>query len=151
MHLLVTDQQVFLWTLLLTVPCLPKVAWPRKTLTLFQMIKSLIVSGAVVTAAALASPVSAGSVYVNPEFNTGIGTDSGVGGAILEGHIGYEFDNGAYMQVGPAALFPDDGEMEDIEISGKAGIGSGPLYGEVSFITGDETTVGVKVGSKFKF
>ena len=41
--------------------------------------------------------------------------------------------------------------MEDIEISGKAGIGSGPLYGEVSFITGDETTVGVKVGSKFKF
>ena len=35
--------------------------------------------------------------------------------------------------------------MEDIEISGKAGIGSGPLYGEVSFITGDETTVGVKV------
>ena len=115
------------------------------------MIKSLIVSGAVVTAAALASPVSAGSVYVNPEFNTGIGTDSGVGGAILEGHIGYEFDNGAYMQLGPAALFPDDGEMEDIEISGKAGIGSGPLYGEVSFITGDETTVGVKVGSKFKF
>ena len=102
MHLLVTDQQVFLWTLLLTVPCLPKVAWPRKTLTLFQMIKSLIVSGAVVTAAALASPVSAGSVFVNPEYNTSVGTDSGVGGAILEGHIGYEFDNGAYVQVGPA-------------------------------------------------
>ena len=55
------------------------------------------------------------------------------------------------MQVGPAAIFPDDGDMEDIEISGKAGIGSGPIYGELSFITGDETTIGVKVGSKFTF
>jgi len=115
------------------------------------MNKLLIASGAVSMAAALASPAFSGDLYLNPEFNTAIGTDSGVGGAILEGHVGYEFDNGAYVQVGPAALFPDNGEMEDIEISGKAGIGSGPLYGEVSFITGDETTVGVKVGSKFKF
>lgn len=125
--------------------------WQRKTLTLFQMIKSLIVSGAVVSVAALASPVIAGEVYVNPELNTSVGTDSGVGAAILEAHVGYEFDNGAYVQVGPAAIFPDDGDMEDIEISGKAGIGSGPLYGELSFITGDETTIGVKVGSKFTF
>nr|BAR24825.1 unknown [uncultured Mediterranean phage uvMED] len=115
------------------------------------MIKRLVVSGAVVSAAALASPALAGEMYVNPELNTSVGTDSGVGAAILETHVGYEFDNGAYVQVGPAAIFPDDGEMEDIEISGKAGIGSGPLYGELSFITGDETTVGVKVGSKFTF
>ena len=120
-----------------------------KTLLTLPMIKRAI--GAIGTAVVLGSPVYAGSLYVNPEFNTGVGTDSGVGGAILEGHVGFEFDNGAYVQVGPAALFPDDGEMEDIEISGKAGIGSGPLYGEVSFITGDETTVGVKVGSKFFF
>ena len=116
------------------------------------MFKLLGVSGAVAIAgAALASPATAGSLYLNPEFNTSIGSDSGVGGAILEGHIGYEFDNGAYVQFGPAASFPDSGEMEEIEISGKAGMSSGPLYGEVSFITGDETTVGVKVGSKFKF
>ena len=115
------------------------------------MLKSLIVSGAVVSAAALASPVIAGDLYVNPELNTSVGTDSGVGAAILEGHVGYEFDNGAYVQGGPAAIFPDDGDMEDIEISGKAGIGSGPIYGELSFITGDETTIGVKVGSKFTF
>ena len=109
------------------------------------------VTGAIGLAVALGCPVYAGSLYVNPEFNTAIGTDSGVGGGLLEAHVGFEFDNGAYVQVGPAAIFPDDGEMEDIEISGKAGIGSGPLYGEVSFITGDETTVGVKVGSKFAF
>jgi len=115
------------------------------------MIKRLVVSGAVVTAAALASPAFSGQVFVNPEINTSVGTDSGVGAAILETHVGYEFDNGAYVQVGPAAIFPDDGEMEDIEISGKAGIGSGPLYGELSFITGEETTVGVKIGSKFTF
>jgi hypothetical protein len=115
------------------------------------MLKALIASSAVVGSAVLASPASAGSLYLNPEFNTSIGSDSGVGGAILEGHIGYEFDNGAFIQVGPAASFPDSGEMEEIEISGKAGMSSGPLYGEVSFITGDETTVGVKVGSKFNF
>lgn len=125
--------------------------YPMKTLLTLPMIKRLVVSGAVVSAAALASPVLAGEVYVNPELNTSVGTDSGVGAAILEAHVGYEFDNGAYMQVGPAAIFPDDGDMEDIEISGKAGIGSGPLYGELSFITGDETTIGVKVGSKFTF
>ena len=45
-------------------------------------------------------------------------------------------------------LIPDSGESE-IEISGKAGIGSGPVYGEVSFITGDELTVGIKAGAKF--
>ena len=115
------------------------------------MIKRLVVSGAVVSAAALAGPATAGQVFVNPELNTSVGTDSGVGAAILETHVGYEFQNGAYVQLGPAAIFPDDGEMEDIEISGKAGIGSGPIYGEVSFITGDETTVGVKVGSRFSF
>ena len=116
------------------------------------MIKFFSALSVAASVAALAPmSVTAGSLYLNPEFNTSIGSDTGVGGAILEGHIGYEFDNGAYIQVGPAASFPDSGEMEEIEISGKAGMSSGPLYGEVSFITGDETTVGVKVGSKFNF
>ena len=77
-----------------------------------------------------------------------IGTDSGFGAAIVEGHVGYDFDNGAYVQAGPALLVPDSGET-DLEISGKAGISNGPLYGEVSFITGDEFTVGIKAGAKF--
>ena len=73
-------------------------------------------------------------------------------GGGCEGHIGYEFDNGAYIQVGPAASFPDSGEMEDIEISGKAGMSSGPGYTEVSFVSGDDdTSINLKVGSKFKF
>ncbi len=85
------------------------------------------------------------------EFNASSVSYDGVGGAIREGQVGDEFDNGVYIQCGPAASFLDAGEMEEIEISGKAGMSSGPLYGEVSFITGDETAVGVKVGSKFKF
>ena len=116
---------------------------------MIKLFSALSVAGSVAALAPMS--VTAGSLYLNPEFNTSIGSDSGVGGAILEGHIGYEFDNGAYIQVGPAASFPDSGEMEEIEISGKAGMGSGPLYGEVSFITGEETTVGIKIGSKFKF
>jgi hypothetical protein len=114
------------------------------------MLKTLLVSGAVVSAAAvLASPAQA-DWYVNPELNVSAGLDSGVGSGILEGHIGYDFDNGAYIQAGPAAIFPDAGEKE-IELTGKAGISGGPLYGEVSFSTGDELGLGFKTGAKFSF
>ena len=57
-------------------------------------------------------------MFVNPELNTGFGTDSGFGSAIVEGHVGYEFDNGISVQAGPALLIPDQGESE-LEISGK--------------------------------
>ena len=114
------------------------------------MFKLLIASGVAVSAAALASPATAGELYLNPEANFGVGLDSGVGGGIVEGHIGYGFDNGAYVQVGPALLLPDAGENE-FEISGKAGISAGPLYGEVSFITGEELSLGFKTGAKFSF
>ena len=60
----------------------------------------------------------AGEVFVNPELNTGFGSESGFGSAIVEGHVGYEFDNGAYVQAGPAFLIPDSGESE-IEISAR--------------------------------
>ena len=108
------------------------------------------VFGVIGTAAVLASPALAGEFYVNPELNVGIGVDSGVGGGVLEGHVGYGFDNGAYIQAGPAVNFPDSVDYE-FEISGKAGIGSGPLYGEVSFMTGDEMSLGFKTGAKFSF
>ena len=116
------------------------------------MFKLLIASGVAVSAAALAFPAdaTAGELYLNPEANFGVGLDSGVGGGIVEGHIGYGFDNGAYVQVGPALLLPDAGENE-FEVSGKAGISAGPLYGEVSFITGEELSLGFKTGAKFSF
>ena len=115
------------------------------------MFKLLIASGVAVSAAALASPAAtAGELFLNPEANFGVGLDSGVGGGIVEGHIGYGFDNGAYVQAGPALVTPVGDEAE-IELSGKAGMSSGPLYGEVSFITGDELSLGFKVGAKYAF
>ena len=117
-----------------------------KTVFFTKMIKSAL--GAVAALLTFGGAGMAGEVFVNPELNTGFGSESGFGSAIVEGHVGYEFDNGAYVQAGPAFLIPDSGESE-IEISGKAGIGSGPVYGEVSFITGDELTVGIKAGAKF--
>ena len=113
------------------------------------MFKLLIASGVAVSAAVLASPAQA-DWYVNPELNVGVGLDSGTGSGILETHLGYDFDNGAYVQAGPAAVLPDTGENE-VELTGKAGISGGPLYGEISFSTGDELSLGFKTGAKFSF
>ena len=66
------------------------------------MIKSAL--GAVAALLTFGGAGMAGEVFVNPELNTGFGTDSGFGSAIVEGHVGYEFDNGAYVQAGPAIL-----------------------------------------------
>ena len=113
------------------------------------MFKLFIASGVAVSAAVLASPAQA-EWYINPELNVSAGLDSGTGSAILETHVGYDFDNGAYIQVGPAAVLPDTGENE-VEFTGKAGISGGPLYGEISFGTGDELGLGFKTGAKFSF
>ena len=43
--------------------------------------------------------------YVNPELNVGVGLDSGVGSGTTRGHVGYDFDNGAYVQAGPAVVW----------------------------------------------
>jgi len=113
------------------------------------MIKRLVFG---VAAGALAlAPLSArADWYINPELNASAGLDSGTGGATLETHIGYEFENGGYIQAGPAAVLPDSGENE-VEFTGKAGIDGGPLYGEISFSTGDEFSLGFKTGAKFSF
>jgi hypothetical protein len=69
--------------------------------------------------------------------------------AVTDLHVGYEFSNGAYVQAGPSLVTPDTGDSE-VELSGKAGISGGPLYGELSFATGDnETTGNVKIGARF--
>ena len=52
------------------------------------MIKSAL--GAVAALLTFGGAGMAGEVYVNPEVNTGFGTDSGFGSAIVEGHVGYD-------------------------------------------------------------
>ena len=119
------------------------------------MIKSLIVSGAAATAAALASPAFAGEFYLNPEFNSAwSGSDHA--GSILEGHVGFQTGK-FYIQGGPGVLIPDGGDS-GIGFTGKAGV-STPLtesidgYGEVSFSKFDDTDAGygLKLGAKYVF
>ena len=121
------------------------------------MIKFLVASGAVVTAAALGSPVLAGP-YVNVENNAGfIGSD--FGGSVTDAHVGYEGSDGVYgyyIQGGPAYVQPD-GDDGEFELSGKIG-GSVQAteqfgaYGEISFMTGDDdVSYGTKVGVKYSF
>ena len=112
------------------------------------MIKRLVF-GVVAGALALAPLSARADWFVNPEINIGVGTETGVGGAVTDLHVGYEFKNGAYAQMGPSLVTPDTGDSE-VELSGKAGISGGPIYTEVSFSTGDtETTGNIKVGGRF--
>jgi len=112
--------------------------------------KSIIASGLLLGmahGAAIAGP------YVNVETNSGfVGND--YTGSATDVHVGVEGDNW-YLQGGPALLAPDAADG-DVELSGKAG-GSYPVsdklsvYGEFSFLTGDETNYGTKVGAKYNF
>ena len=65
------------------------------------MLKSAL--GAVAALLAFGGAGICGEVFLNPEFNGSAGADTGFGAASLEGHIGYEFDNGISIQAGPAA------------------------------------------------
>jgi|TARA_Y100000033_G_scaffold9430_1_gene8531 hypothetical protein len=121
------------------------------------MIKSLIASGAVVSAAAvLASPAFAGT-YANVENNASY--QDGFNGSVTDLHIGYEGGDGVYgfyLQGGPAIVSPDGGDTE-MELSGKIGgsVQAAPnvsIYGELSFITAeDDPSVGTKLGAKWNF
>jgi len=127
----------------------------RKTFSLPKMIKALIVSSAVVGAAALASPVQAEGFYVNPEYNAGwVGSDFTAG--VLDAHVGYE--SGAFFaQIGPSVLAVDGADTE-VGFSGKTGL-SGTvsenvaMYGEVSFAKYEDVDAGygLKVGAKWAF
>ena len=112
--------------------------------------KSIIASGLLLGmahGAAIAGP------YANVEANSGF-YGSKYRGTATDLHVGYE-GNGWYVQGGPTIIQPD-GTDSTTELSGKAG-GSVDLsealslYGEVSFITGDENGYGTKVGAKYKF
>ena len=120
------------------------------------MIKALIVSSAVVGAAALASPVQAESnFFVNPEYNAGwSGSDFTAG--VLDAHVGYE--SGAfYLQGGPSILMVDGADAE-VGFSGKTGVSASvsdsvDMYGELSFAKYEDvdTGYGLKLGAKYKF
>ena len=120
------------------------------------MLKILIASSAVVGSAVLASPALA-DVYVNPEFNGGSYGDNYLGGT-LNLDVGYELSEGAYsffIQGGPAIVMPNGAENE-VEFAGKFG-GSiqasekVSIYGELSGMTGDELSIGTKLGAKYSF
>lgn len=90
--------------------------------------------------------------YVNVEANQGY-LGSEYQSSSLDVHAGVEGDNW-YVQGGPALLSNPD--SNDVELSGKAG-GSlqvdknVSVYGELSFLTGDDLSVGTKLGAKFTF
>ena len=120
------------------------------------MLKALIASGAAVSAAPLASPALA-DIYVNPEFNGGSYGDDYLGGT-LNLDVGYEMSDGVYsfyVQGGPALVMPNGADNE-VEFAGKFG-GSvavstnASIYGELSGMTGDELSIGSKVGMKYSF
>ena len=122
--------------------------------------KSLFFAAA---ASILAAPAALAGPYVNAETNVGY-TGNDFNGSVTDLHIGYEGglgENAAYyVQAGPA-IVAVDGEENETEISGKAGLGIDVtdqvnVYGEVSFLTleqqlGDDLGVGVKAGVKYSF
>ena len=118
--------------------------------------KSIIAAGALL---AITSPAYAG-VYGNVENNASWEAGD-YSTAVTEVHAGYEFDNGIYVQGGPAFVSVE-GEELTTEYSGKVGIvgdvsESVEVYGEVAFITEDqsfdtsELNVGTKVGVTYRF
>ena len=113
--------------------------------------KSIIIAGLLLGAshgAAIAGP------YVNVEANSGYAGNDYTG-TVIDNHVGYEGNNW-YVQGGPAVVLSDGAESE-LELSGKLGGTTSlserlALYGEVSFLTGDnDTSYGTKAGLKYLF
>ena len=111
--------------------------------------KSIIAAGFLLGCAqgAIAGP------YANVEANSGFyGSD--YGGTATDVHVGYE-GQGWYIQGGPALVMPNGADNE-VEFAGKFG-GSvavsekASVYGELSGMTGDELSVGTKLGMKYSF
>lgn len=114
------------------------------------IMKSLIIAGLLLgtAGAAQAGP------YANVEANSGY-AGSDYQGTATDLHVGYEGSNW-YIQGGPTMVSVDGGDTT-VELSGKAGgsyavTDALSVYGEVSFITGDDDNgYGTKVGVKYSF
>ena len=118
--------------------------------------KSIIAAGILLGAAH--GSVVAAAPYANIESNTGF-YGSEYQGTVTDIHVGYEGQLGEssswYIQGGPA-IVAVDGEDTETEFSGKVGISSElseslKLYGEYSFVTGEEVGTGVKAGVTYTF
>ena len=110
-------------------------------------------------ASCVAAPAIAGP-YGNIENNAGW-TGNDFSSSVTEVHAGYKFDNGIYVQGGPA-FTSIRGEEGALEYSGKVGFGTDlseklAVYGEVGFITEDQDfdfdvlNIGTKVGLTYSF
>ena len=121
--------------------------------------KNVIIAG-LLLGAAHGTVASAGTVYGNVE-NNAAWTGGDYQAAVTEVHAGYEFDNGVYVQAGPAFVSVE-GEDLETEYSGKVGVVADvsenlEVYGEVGFITEDqsfdtsELNVATKVGVTYRF
>jgi len=116
--------------------------------------KSIIAAGFLLGCAqgAIAGP------YANIEANAGwYGGD--FEGKTIEIHKGYEGSLGEdaswFIQAGPAIVAPEGGD-EEVELSGKVGASYAvsedvEIYGEYSFVTGDELGSGIKAGVTYNF
>ena len=113
---------------------------------------------AILPAALFAAAPAIAGPYANIESNTSwSGNDYQL--SVIEAHGGYTGEVGEdgswYLQAGPALVSPD-GEQEEVEFSGKAGVSyqvseAVNVYGEYSFLTGTEFGTGVKAGVTYTF
>ena len=112
--------------------------------------------------ALLVAPASIAGPYINAETNANW-TDKKYTNATTDVHVGYAgtYDSGKlsyYVQGGPAFVAVKDQDTET-RLSGKAGASvaiteSTDVYGELSFLTGEEKedfATGGKVGLKYSF
>ncbi len=114
---------------------------------------------ALALAASIASAPAMAGVYVNVESNASY-TGNDYTSRTTDLHVGYEGDVGDlgyYVQGGPA-LVNGDAVDGSTDFSGKGGVTIAAyekldLYGEVSFITDEDTdnAYGTKIGAKYKF
>ena len=118
------------------------------------MIKTAIIAGTILGFAhgAVAAP------YVEVESNSSFAGNDYTGG-IVESHVGYEGELGEkssyFVQAGPALVLTD-GAASEVEFSGKVGASvevaeNTELYKEVSFLTGDTASYGLKAGVRYTF
>ena len=113
---------------------------------------------AILPAALFAAAPAIAGPYANIESNSSwSGNDYQL--SVIEAHGGYTGEVGEdgswYLQAGPALVSPD-GEQEEVEFSGKAGVSYQVsevvnVYGEYSFLTGDKFGTGVKAGVTYTF
>jgi len=112
--------------------------------------------------ALLVAPASIAGPYINAETNANW-TDKKYTNATTDVHVGYAGTNDSgklsyYVQGGPAFVAVKDKDTET-RLSGKAGASvaiteSTDVYGELSFLTGEEKedfATGGKVGLKYSF